>query len=281
MILVESPATALARPDPFTVATDGTVEVQPIVTLTGLPDESRAVAVYCKVAPRAMVSTARSSVTDATAPLNAVALNVTGDATPVTLARKERGPVAGPMKAFVCANPSESLNTRFGLTESPAPSAVNDTGTRTPRPSAAVTRTRSGTGSGTPGTAVWLSPATRVSVVATGCAATRTVSAWPLSSCATMRAVPRAEPPTTCPNALFGTRTRAESSDRHAIGVPGITVSAGPNASAVSDSDWPKNTAVSGVVIATETASNPTPTYVMAVSTGFAPPLVVTVTFCG
>src|SRR5258706_443767 len=66
MILVESTASACARPPASTVATVGTVDVQPMVTLTGLPSGSRAVAVYCRFAPRAIVSTVRSSVTDAT-----------------------------------------------------------------------------------------------------------------------------------------------------------------------------------------------------------------------
>ena len=49
-----------------------------MVTLTGLPTESRAVAVYWSVVPRAIVSMVRSRVTDATVPLTPVARNVTG-----------------------------------------------------------------------------------------------------------------------------------------------------------------------------------------------------------
>src|SRR6185436_14899408 len=103
MIRAESPPMAVARPAPSTVATDGAVELQPIVTLTGLPSESRAVAVYCSVAPRGIVSTARSRVTEATAPLNAVAVNDTGGEMPFTLAWKLRGPAAGPIRATVSA----------------------------------------------------------------------------------------------------------------------------------------------------------------------------------
>ena len=55
----------------------------------------------------------------------------------------------------------------------------------------------------------------------------------------------------------------------------------GPNATASSWSDCPKKTAVSGVVIDTRAASNPTPTYAIVVATGVPRLLVVTVTGCG
>ena len=88
MILVESTATPSANPAWSTVATLGTVDVQPTVTLTGLPSESRATALYCSVTPRAIVSTVRSSVTEATEPLTAVALKTTALAIPCTRASK-------------------------------------------------------------------------------------------------------------------------------------------------------------------------------------------------
>ena len=186
---------------------------------------------------------------------------VTGDpASPAAVAVTVTGPGVAPKVCVTCAKPSESVNTVALLTEPPPAVTAKFTAIeRTPSRSAAVTRTRSGSGRTELTMPLCPLPLTSEMIVATGCTVTRTVSACPVSVAAITLVTPRVVPPPSLPPNLSLIRTFAVSCDVQPTRVPGRGAPAVSVASAVRTIESPKVTAVSFTIAVSVLALRPGP----------------------
>ena len=190
-----------------------------------------------------------------------VALNVTGEPVkPVAVAVTVWEPEAEPKRQVVWASPLASV-TALALPTEPPPAATAKLTTvpPTPTPSEAATLTTSGCGSCDPTAALWPAPDWTPIVRARSCTCTVTVSAGPVSSWATMRAVPRTARAVPAPATGAVIVAREGSSEVQKMGVFGIAAPFAPSAEAVNVKPSPSNTLNERGVIATRVAVAPVP----------------------
>ena len=228
---VATPAIALALEVPASVPPLGlalsATLTTPVKLDTGSPSVSRAVTTMAIGVPEPIELPAAGPLDrDRRVAGNSVpvAENDTGEPDrPAAVAVAVCDSAVSPSVHDVCAAPFASVVAVAGFTEPPL-AAANVTGTpATPSPSAAVTRTTSGwasvRGVGFPTMPVCPLPETAAMALATGLTVSVAVSAAPLMSRATMRAVPRTPSAVPVPAVGDASVARVGSRTEKAIGV--------------------------------------------------------------
>ncbi len=215
----------------------------------------------------------------------AVAVNVvvmTSSGARTTAASTVLVPSSGPSVSVAEARPSGSVKAESGVTVPPPAVASKRTHTpSTPSSSGASTRATSGSGKVDPRTPVCPLPDSACTTEGTGRTSSVTAVVSPVSNSATISTGPRSVPARISPTARLGTVARSGSSDRHAIGVPGMGSPSSSSAMAVSSTVSAMRTLGAKSRITTSTASDPGPTYSSSTSTIAGSPVVAGDTVTG
>ena len=263
---VATPATAFTVVVPPSVAPPG---LAPNVTLTG-PVKAVVVMLWASLTVRTIGASVAPAVVDAGCVVSTtrigmaavpVAPNVTGEPLrPAALAVTVCAPTIEPSVHAVCATPLASVTALAVATDPPPEATAKLTFTPpTPTPSLALTFATSGCGSSVPTVALWASPDCAAIAAARSSTSTFTASVGPVSSCATMRAVPRELSAAPAPALGEVIVARAGSSDAQMMGVPGMVVPPASVATAVKVKPSPSSTVRDRGEITTRAASAPGP----------------------